>query len=85
MSVATSGPSIERRDTPSFVRGRLFPARPVKLSFEIDKRITLMIDFDLAVELGQHLQENPSDNPAINALMIGLLRLEPQDFGDDKR
>ena len=44
-------------------------------SFEIDSRITLMVDFDLCVELGKHVIEHGTENKALYALAIMLKKM----------
>ena len=45
-------------------------------SFEIDPRITCKLDYDLAIEIGQFILKTGTDNPAIYAWAIQLVKLE---------
>ena len=56
------------------------PTKPPRhLSYEIDARIDVKISYDLAIELGEHLEKFPPDNPALLGLTKGLLALQPKD------
>lgn len=54
------------------------PAKPFP-SFTIDERITVYLDFNLACEIGNHILDNPSDNPAIMAFAKRLANMSPND------
>jgi len=44
-------------------------------SFEIDERLTVMIDFDLAVELGNFILDHGAANKAVYAFGIRLKKM----------
>jgi hypothetical protein len=52
---------------------------PQHLSFVVEKRIQLLLDFDLAVALGDYLLDYMPDNKALVALGHQLQKLSPPD------
>ena len=54
-----------------------------KLSFEVDNRVTLRVDFELAILLGKLVLDSNPQNKALLALGHKLVNLENQVIYDD--
>ena len=58
------------------------PRRPRK--FEIDNRISLKLDWNTAIDLGELIGQRPTGNQVLDALGAKLRALETQDNLDDQ-
>lgn len=69
----TEANTVTRSDRTDRRPARRLPPKP--LSFEVDERIGIKIDFDLALDLAELIVNAQPDNPALMALGLRLKSL----------